>query len=203
MVNIGAGPHGETTGVDDSPPAPAGCNRETKGRPLALARRAGEEERIALSAAWVKEEFDAYYRDSRAIPGLARAAFEERDYASSVALSHRRLGAYRQSIGDFGPRLRSAWPALAEDERRWGAIETRYLPLIEASYEADLALAYLHSVRRQVYQGEWRPVDYVFRERSAEAAFTVDRIYAEFPLGSRPWSESVSRILELPGFRRP
>ena len=170
---------------------------------LALARAASDEERIALSAAWVQKEFDAYYRDSRAIPDLAKAAFEERDYVSSVRLSHRRLDAYRLSINAFGPRLRRAWSALAEDERPWGAVETRYLPLIEATYEADLALAYLHSVRRKVYQGEWRPVDYVFRERSAEAAFTVDRIYAEFPLDPEAWPASVGPILDLPRFRTP
>ena len=187
--------------MDEPLPHPGHRCEETEA--LALSQAQGDEERIARSAAWVKEEFDAYYRDARAIPALAKAAFEERDYASSVALSHRRLEAYRLSIGDFGPRLRRAWPALAEDERPWGAIEARYLPLIEASYEADLALAYLHSVRRQVYQGEWRPIDYAFRKRSAEAAFQVDRIYVEFPLESRSWSESVSRILELPGFRTP
>ena len=190
------------TPVVNKPPLHFGIRSE-EVRARTLSQAVSDEERAAVSAQWVHGEFDAYYRGARAIPELAKAAFEARDYVSSIALSRRRLEAYRQSIGDFGPRLRRAWPALAEDERLWGAIEVRYLPLIEASYEADLALAYLHSLRRQVYQGEWRPVDYVFRERSAEAAFTVDRIYAEFPLDSRPWPESVSRILELPGFRRP
>ena len=170
---------------------------------LAPLRSADETRRAVCCAAWVKEVFDDYYRDSRTVPDLARAAFEERDYASSVALSRRRLEAYRLSVNDFGPRLCSAWPALAADERLWGAIETHYLSRIEASYEADLALAYLHSLRRNVYRGEWQPVDYVFRERSEEAAATVNRIYAEFPLDSRPWSESVAKILDLLGFRPP
>ena len=130
----------------------------------ALSQAEGDEQRIALSAAWIQRELDVYYRDSRAIPELAKAAFEERDYASSVALSRRRLDAYRLSVSAFGPRLSRAWPALAGDERLWSAIEARYLPLIEESYEADLALAYMHSVRRQVYRGEWRPVDYAFRK---------------------------------------
>ena len=176
---------------------------ETGAHALGVRRAEGDEERAARCAAWVKAEFDAYYQDARAIPDLARAAFENRDYASSVALSRRRLDAYRLSIKDFGLRLRGAWSALAEDERPWGAVETRYLHLIEASYEADLALAYLHSLRRTIYRGEWKPVDYVFRERSAEAAFTVDRIYAEFPLESGSWPEPIERILDLPGFRTP
>ena len=129
------------------PPSFPGCSsQETEA--LALSRAVSDEERIALSAVWVQMEFDAYYRDARAIPDLAKAAFEERDYASSVALSRRRLDAYRLSINAFGPRLSGVWPALAADERLWGAMEVRYLPLIEASYEADLALAYMHSVRR-------------------------------------------------------
>ena len=184
------------------PPSFLGCSsQETEA--LALSRAVSDEERIALSAVWVQMEFDAYYRDARAIPDLAKAAFEERDYASSVALSRRRLDAYRLSINAFGPRLSGVWPALAADERLWGAMEVRYLPLIEASYEADLALAYMHSVRRQVYRGEWQPVDYVFRERSAEAAFQIDRIYVEFPIEAQAWPVSVAPILDLPRFRTP
>ena len=198
---MGAEPASGTIELDDSPPFPRGWSE--RARADALSRAADDEKRIARSAAWVQEEFDAYYRDARAIPDLAKAAFEERDYASSVALSHRRLDAYRLSVNDFGPRLRRAWSALSKDERLWSAIEARYLPLIEASYEADLALAYMHSVRRQVYRGEWQPVDYVFRERSAEAAFQVDRIFEEFPLHPHDWPASVAPILDLPRFRTP
>ena len=159
----------ETPEVNEPVRYPGNRCEETEVR--ALSQAEGDEQRIALSAAWIQRELDVYYRDSRAIPELAKAAFEERDYASSVALSRRRLDAYRLSVSAFGPRLSRAWPALARDERLWSAIEARYLPLIEESYEADLALAYMHSVRRQVYRGEWRPVDYAFRKRSAEAAF--------------------------------
>ena len=187
--------------MQDSPSLPEGLGEDAQAR--FVSRTSRDEERIALAAAWVRKEFDAYYRGSRAIPDLAKAAFEARDYASSVALSRRRLDAYRLSINAFGPRLSRAWSALAEDERLWSAIEVRYLPLIEASYEADLALAYLHSVRRQVYRGEWQPVDYVFRERSAEAAFQVARIYVEFPLEAGAWPASVAPILDLPRFRTP
>ena len=169
----------------------------------ALSQAEGDEQRIALSAAWIQRELDVYYRDSRAIPELAKAAFEERDYASSVALSRRRLDAYRLSVSAFGPRLSRAWPALARDERLWSAIEARYLPLIEESYEADLALAYMHSVRRQVYRGEWRPVDYAFRKRSAEAAFRIDRICVEIPIDPECGPSSVRPILDLPRFRIP
>ena len=169
----------------------------------ALSRAEGGEERIARSAAWIQKEFDAYYRDSRAIPELAKAAFEACDYASSVALSRRRLDAYRLSVSAFGPQLSRGWPALAGDERLWSAIEARYLPLIEDSYEADLALAYMHSVRRQVYRGEWRPVDYALRKRSAEAASMIDRIYVEIPIDPKCGSSSVQPILDLPRFRVP
>ena len=192
-------PTSETLPVDHPLPHPGYRREETEARALSQAPR--DEERIARSAAWIQEEFDAYYRDSRSIPELAKTAFEERDYAASVALSHRRLDAYRLSISAFGPRLSRAWPSLAGDERLWSAIEAQYLPLIEDTYEADLALAYMHSVRRQVYRGEWRPVDYALRKRSAEAAVQVDRIYVEFPIDPACGPSSLMPILDLPRFR--
>ena len=192
-------PTSEMLPVDHPLPHPGIRCEETEARALSQARR--DEERIAWSAAWIQKEFDAYYRDSRSIPELAKTAFEERDYAASVALSHRRLDAYRLSVSAFGPRLSRAWTSLAGDERLWSAIEARYLPLIEDTYEADLALAYLHSVRRQVYRGEWRPVDYALRKRSAEAAVQVDRIYVEFPIDPACGPSSLMPILDLPRFR--
>ena len=57
-----------------------------------LVRHAQNEARkVTLTAGWILQEFDAYYSESRGIPELAQAAFEDRDHATSLSLSRRRL----------------------------------------------------------------------------------------------------------------
>ena len=56
---------------------------------------------------------------------------------------------------------------VGDNEAVWAGIDDAYLPLIEGRYEADLAFAFMHSVRRKVYHGEWKPVEYAFGESSA------------------------------------
>lgn len=165
----------------------------------ASTRRRGAE----LIARWILREFDAYYVESRRIPDLAKAAFERRDHRTSLALSKKRLSLYSVSIYELGLHLRSASPGVAEDERIWKEVEECYLPLIEDRYAADLAFAYFHSVRRKLYQGEWKPVAYAFSaasRRDARAAAQVTRSFA----GGAPVSpETIREVLRIPGFSAP
>ena len=135
--------------------------------------------RTDLAARWILDEFDAYYVESRNIPNLAKAAFERLDPASSLGLSLRRLSVYSVSVHALGRHLRDALPSAADDELFWARIEARYLTLIEGRYESDLAFAYIHSARRMMYEGMWKPVEYAFlhhREPASErsAAARVD-----------------------------
>ena len=91
---------------------------------------ADEARKVALTAGWILQEFDAYYIESRGIPKLAQQAFEQCDHGTSLTLSRRRLSIYSESIHRLGPRLTTALPFLAESERLWRQIERIYLPLI-------------------------------------------------------------------------
>ena len=42
-------------------------------------------------------------------------------------------------------------------------MEAAYRAAVDGRYEADLALAYLHSAQRRVHHGEWKPVEYGLR----------------------------------------
>ena len=165
------------------------------------------DERTDLAARWILDEFDAYYVESRNIPNLAKAAFERLDPASSLHLSLRRLSVYSVTVHALARRLREALPSAAEDESFWERIEARYLTLIEGRYESDLAFAYIHSARRMMYEGMWKPVEYAFlhhrepaSERSAAARvdFSVDP--GADPDANLP--ALVDRILDVPGFER-
>ncbi len=170
---------------------------------LARLGEAGTEaEREALAARAILQAFDRYYSESRHIPEYAKRAFEERDPGTSLILSRRRLSIYGQSIGKMAEALTAVMPELALSEQPWRAIEAVCLPLIEGRYEADLAFAYIHSVRRQIHEGEWQPVAYSFSGADEAAAGPAAKVYLNFPGGPSVTAETVAEILKIPGFSR-
>ena len=176
-------------------------------RPAQYARRVAAAgslgERLDLTARWILAEFDAYYVESRNIPTLAKAAFERRDPARSLDLSLRRLSVYSVSVHALARRLREALPSVAEDEAFWARLEARYLALIEGRYESDLAFAYIHSARRMVYQGMWKPVEYAFLHHREPASERSAAVRLDFPIApGAGLAAFVDRILDIPRFER-
>ena len=163
------------------------------------------DERTDLAARWILAEFDAYYVESRNIPNLAKAAFERLDPASSLHLSLRRLSVYSVSAQALARRLRDALPLAAEDESFWERIEARYLTLIEGRYESDIAFAYIHSARRMMFEGMWKPVEYAFLHHREPASERSAGARIDFPVDPRAHDlpALVDRILDVPGFERP
>ncbi len=167
-----------------------------------IARAPTEAEKVALTAEWILREFDAYYVESRGIPKRAKEAFENQAPGDSLVLSKRRLSIYSESIHTLGPLVAAAYPLLAESEALWDRVERHYLSLIHGRYEADLAFAYIHSVRRKIYEDEWKPVAYAFAE-AAGAIPDAAQIHLDFPGGARLTPATVAEILKVPGFSRP
>ncbi|MDX1430848.1 MAG: isocitrate dehydrogenase kinase/phosphatase AceK regulatory subunit [Gammaproteobacteria bacterium] len=169
-----------------------------------IAEAAAVQDKIALVADWLLTRFNDYYVESRNIPWLAKAAFERRDHQTSLWLSKRRLSMYSESIESLGPALRRAFPAVTEREDVWDAIEACYLPRIEGRYESDLAFAFLHSARRIVYQGEWKPVDYSFLRDDPEPRRDLEQgIARRFPVGRELAAADFAAVLAVPAFSAP
>ncbi len=164
---------------------------------------ASEHELIKLTAMWILKEFDFLYSELRRIPRLAKQAFENRDPTTSLALSKSRLSMYSESINELGPKLKEAFPHLAENEQLWDMVEQCYLPVIKGRYEADFAFAYLHSVRRKIYQGEWKPVEYAFVESIEKKGVTGSEVCRTFTGGPRVSVRTIVDILGVPGFSMP
>ena len=161
------------------------------------------DERSGLAARWILAEFDAYYVESRSIPSLAKSAFEQRDPAMSLDLSLRRLSVYSVSAHALARRLRAALPEVAEDETFWARLEARYLALIEGRYESDLAFAYIHSARRMVYEGMWKPVEYMFLHHREPASERSAAVRIDFPIApGADLAVLVDRVLAVPRFER-
>ncbi len=127
-----------------------------------LASATCERARIELTAAWILSVFDSFYEEFVKLTWAAKAAFESRDHPTAVANARRRLGLYNATVYPLADELRSAFPQLKEREPLWAEIEALYRATVHGRYEADLALAYLHSAQRRVHHGEWKPVEYGF-----------------------------------------
>ncbi len=180
-----------------------GGSSETENPMAPIEKASDEAEKIRLTAELILEQFDDYYNETRQIPRRAQLAFENRDPAASLELSRRRLSVYSQHVNRLGRRLASAYPRLAQDEAPWRQAEERYLGRIEGRYEADLAYAFSHSVRRCALRGAWQPVTYSFGEGGDAAANPTAKVYRTFAGGAQVLPETVAEILAIPDFAVP
>jgi len=160
-------------------------------------------ERIESVAALIHGAFTDYYSRFREIAGLARAAFEARDWPASLALSQERLGIYGATVNALVPVILLHCPDVQGRDAFWAEVEERYLPLIDGLYHADLAYAFLNSVRRQVHSDMWKASTYSSaraRDEDKAPRPVVTRLFAvEGPLRA----ETLVPVLTLPGFSCP
>ena len=159
------------------------------------------DQRIARAAWAILDAFDNYYVDSRSIPQKAKAAFEDRNGSESLYLSRRRLNAYSDSIRQLSARLKSVFPELSSDEAVWRQVEAHYLPAVADRYECDIAVAYIHSIRRITYDDDsWRPVEYALGWSTPDIGGSLPHIlrHYEGPLDITP--ELVMDFMTIPAF---
>ena len=135
--------------------------------------------RIELTAEWVLRVFERFYAEFLRLTWLAKDAFESRNHAMAVANARRRLQLYNATVYPLAEEVRGAFAELAEDTLLWRKVEAVYRVAVYGRYEADLALAYLHSVQRRVHHGEWKPVEYGFGG-SHRVVPPPDAIFARF-----------------------
>lgn len=161
-----------------------------------------EDEVVRMTARAILGVFDAYYAEYGRLAWAAKAAFEDRDPATSLTVARRRLTIYSETIHQVARRLTRVLPQLTADEPLWRRIEDAYQPLTEGRYEQDLALAYIHSARRMLFQDEWKPVEYSFGTAGTAGQQPV-QVHRGFPGGSVITPELVTEILRVPQFAKP
>ena len=127
-----------------------------------LIEKASDSKKIDLLAQWALWEFDLFYSSFKTITESAKTAFETREYQASLTISRKRLSLYSDSMFKLGEKLADAFSPISRDQALWEVIEEKYRQLVRNRYEGDLALAYIHSVRRSLFLGEWSPVAYSF-----------------------------------------
>ncbi|MEL6266831.1 MAG: isocitrate dehydrogenase kinase/phosphatase AceK regulatory subunit [Pseudomonadota bacterium] len=139
--------------------------------------------------------FEDYFTVSRRVPLIAKHAFETRDWPRSVALSHERIKIFSESVERGAPVLQRALRAHDRVGGFWNTVEERFRAALGARYEAELALAYLATLRRRVYQDTWTPVNYhrLHQVRRGRPAFLT-----RIEVGGAPDAAAMDAILALP-----
>lgn len=146
------------------------------------------------------DEFNSFYTVFKQIPEKAKNAFEKKDHAQSLRLSNQRLRLYSFSIQEFSDKVRQNYPELASDESHWDQVEEAYKALVVGDYSADLAMAYLHSIRRKIYRGEWRVADYAIYRNKYETDQGVAQQLNQFRIEDALKSDTLVEILGQENF---
>jgi len=160
------------------------------------------ESRALAVSTWLYEEYSLFYQEFLKILDLAKIAFEKRDFSSSVRVSARRLSLYSLSIVDVSERLKQAYPEIHDDEAQWQAVESQYSEMVKGEYAEDIGRAYLHSLRRKIYQGEWRAADYSFAEMISSSNQFISKVVKSFEVDGSLGEEVIGEILRIPNFIR-
>ena len=118
--------------------------------------------RIGITVEWVMAQFEQFYNTFLEVPYQAKDAFERQHHGTSIWLSRYRLSLYSSTIHQMVGYLNAVQPDIATDSDYLHQLEDQFWHLVESRYEADVAYAFMHSIRRAIYRDEWKPVEYSF-----------------------------------------
>lgn len=153
-----------------------------------------------IIAGLIQDAFRAFYRQFLQMAAQARLAFEQCDHQQSIRLSNKRIALYSISIRDVSQTIKQQYRDVAAETARWDIVESSYQRNVEADYCADLAMAYLHSIRRKIYQGEWRVADYAaYRTKYQPDARVGDQMY-RYQIKGSLCRDVIMQILHSPNF---
>jgi isocitrate dehydrogenase kinase/phosphatase len=161
------------------------------------------EGRIRITADWILTQYEQFYREFLEVPYRAREAFEQQNHGVSIWLSRHRLSLYSNYIHRMGAYLQAVQPNISTEANFLNQLETQFWRAVEDRYEADVAYAFMHSIRRMVYRDEWKPVEYSFWDASEKSDQYPSELLKQYEVGDRLGAELIREILQLPGFSVP
>ncbi|GIT71723.1 MAG: hypothetical protein Ct9H300mP28_15370 [Pseudomonadota bacterium] len=98
-------------------------------------------------------EFEVFYNIIKRLKESAKDAFENCDFPGVTANQSEKTSLYSVDVQGFGEEITKSFPHVSKDQEFWDGVEDNYRQFFEYRYEGDLALAFLHSVRRGNFQG--------------------------------------------------
>jgi isocitrate dehydrogenase kinase/phosphatase len=157
----------------------------------------GDDGRIAATARLILAIFDDFYAQLCEYPYRAKRAFETMDTHASIRISRERLGLYSRYISEHGPRILAAFPALANNAAIWDTLDRLFVAMIFDRYEADIAFSFVHSLRRNIDHGLWKPVAYSFPPPSKRRAYSMAAVHRRLPVNDRIDIDLVLTALQM------
>jgi len=158
---------------------------------------------VGKTARLILTIYDDFYRQLCEYPHRAQRAFETMDPHASIRISQERLGLYSRYIAEHGPRIHAAFPALASDSAVWDALDRLFMAMIVDRYDADIAFSFVHSIRRNIGHGLWKPVAYSFPPPSKLRAYSMASVHRRLPVRGRIDAELLCTALRMPHFSVP
>ncbi len=180
--------------------APTDAQQHFSFRMIGAARRA---DRIEYTAEWVLTQFEEFYREFLEVPYHARQAFEAQHHSTSIWLSRYRLSLYSSRIHRMGAYLKAVQPDISVDADFLNRLEATFWNKVENRYEADVAYAFMHSIRRMVYRDEWKPVEYTFMGQEDTEHEYPPALLRRYPVEKLVTTGLVEKILKIPGWSVP
>jgi isocitrate dehydrogenase kinase/phosphatase len=168
-----------------------------------LAACVDHEARIGKTARLILAVYDDFYSQLYEYPRRAQRAFETMDPHASIRISQERLGLYSRYISEHGPRIHLAFPALATDSAAWEALDRLFMAMIVDRYDADIAFSFVHSIRRNIGHGLWKPVAYSFPPPSKLRAYSMASVHRRLPVRGRIDTALLCAALQTPNFSVP
>jgi isocitrate dehydrogenase kinase/phosphatase len=161
---------------------------------------ADERARVAAAAHLILAIFDDFYGQLCEYPYRAKRAFETMDPHASIRISTERLELYSGYISEHGPRIYAAFPALSNNSIFWDELDRLFVAMIFERYEADIAFSFIHSIRRNIDHGIWRPVAYSFPPPSKRRACSMAAVHRRLPVYGRIDVGLLINALQVPAF---
>ncbi|MDJ0777640.1 MAG: bifunctional isocitrate dehydrogenase kinase/phosphatase [Gammaproteobacteria bacterium] len=180
--------------------APTEAQQAFSFRMIGATRR---DDRIEFTADWVLSQFEEFYREFLEVPYLARQAFEAQHHSTSIWLSRYRLSLYSSRIPRMGAYLKAVQPDISVDVDFLNRLEASFWQMVRDRYEADVAYAFMHSIRRMVYRDEWKPVEYSFMSQEDAEHDYPPELLRRYPVEKLVTTGLIEEILQIPGLSVP
>ena len=109
---------------------------------------------------------------------------------------------YSVSMNQLSDKIVEDFPGVALEESLWDRVEKAYRMSVEVLYESDLAVAYMNSVKRSLFQSEWHIASYSIGDSKKPDVVELEEVVSVFEVNAIS-TEIVSRILAVPQFSAP
>jgi len=158
-------------------------------------------EKLELTPRLILAVFDDLYLELCEYPLRAKIAFESRNAQESIQISKERLNLYSSFVSIHAPQIKSRFPQLETVIALWDEIDSRFEPLITARYEADIAFAFVHSLKRNICNVVWTPVAYSFIGSPRDRGLSSAMAHQRFAVNEQIETALFISALQLPRFK--